>query len=123
MGSLIDNADGTANKILAEIQASTEAFARNEPRAREKLLLLSDQLTAALETPGETVERVGWAQVKSRPRYPYLIVSLMIVLHSRLCMQLYDLESSWVFLRYSTKPAMLQSAFRNLQIRQVLKAQ
>ena len=69
MASLSENADGTANGVLAEIKASTETFARNEPGAREKLLLLSHQLTAALETPCETIERIGWAEVNLRPAY------------------------------------------------------
>ena len=75
MDSLSENADGTANEVLAEIKASTETFARNEPGAREKLLLLSHQLTAALETPGETVERIGWAEVNLRPSYHYSIAN------------------------------------------------
>ena len=69
MGSLSENAHLTANEVLAEIKASTETFAWNEPGAREKLLLLSHQLTAALETPGETVERIGWAEVNLRPSH------------------------------------------------------
>ena len=73
MGLLSENADGTANEVLAEIKASTEAFARNEPGARKKLLLLSHQLTAALETPGETVERIGWTELKLRPTYQKLM--------------------------------------------------
>ena len=63
MGTLSENADGTANEVLAQIRASTETFARKEPGAREKLLLLSYQLTASLETPCETIERIGWAEV------------------------------------------------------------
>ena len=71
MGSLSDNVDGTADEVLAEITASTETFARHEPGAREKLLLLSHRLTAALETPGETIERIGWAEVNLRPSYKH----------------------------------------------------
>ena len=52
-----------------------ETFARNEPGAREKLLLLAHQLAAALETPGETIERLGWAEVKIRPIYQHLIAN------------------------------------------------
>ena len=75
MGSLSENADGTANAVLAEIRASTETFARNEPGAREKLLLLSHQLTAALETPGEIIERIGWVEVNFRPAYHYSVAN------------------------------------------------
>ena len=70
MGSLSENADGTANEVLAQIKASTETFSRNEPGAREKLLLLSHQLRAALETPGETIERIGWTEVKFTSNVP-----------------------------------------------------
>lgn len=57
------NYDGNASEILAKIGASTEAFTRNEPGAREKLLMLSHQLTATLETPSEAIQRMGWAEV------------------------------------------------------------
>ena len=63
MDSSHANADGSANKILSEIATATEAFTRNDPSAREKLLLLSYQLTSALEHPSETIERIGWAEV------------------------------------------------------------
>lgn len=56
------NFDGNASEILAKITASAEAFTRNEPGAREKLLLLSQQLTATLETPSEAIQRIGWAE-------------------------------------------------------------
>ena len=75
MASLSENADGTANEVLAQIRACTEKFARNEVGAREKLLLLSYQLTASLETPGETIERVGWTEVNLRPTYQHLIAN------------------------------------------------
>ena len=75
MASLSENADGTANEVLAQIRACTEKFARNEPGAREKLLLLSHQLRDALETPAETIERVGWAEVNSRPTYQRFIAN------------------------------------------------
>lgn len=57
-----DHSDGGASEILAKIKASTEAFTRSEPGAREKMLLLSHQLTAALETPSEAIQRIGWAE-------------------------------------------------------------
>ena len=64
MNSLSDNSDGDTSEILAKIKASTEAFTRNEPGARENMLLLSHQLTAALETPSEAIQRIGWAEVR-----------------------------------------------------------
>ena len=64
MNSSSDNSDGGASEILAKIKASTEAFTRNEPGARENMLLLSHQLTAALETPSEAIQRIGWAEVR-----------------------------------------------------------
>ena len=62
-----DNFDGGASEILDKITASVESFTRNEPGAREKLLLLSHQMTAALETPSEAIQRIGWAEVNLRP--------------------------------------------------------
>ena len=53
----------SASELLAKISASAEAFARDESGARETLLLLSHQLTAALETPSEAIQRIGWAEV------------------------------------------------------------
>lgn len=64
MNSSNANSDGRASEILSKIRASTEAFTRDEPGTREQLLLLSYQLTAALETPSETIQRIGWAEVK-----------------------------------------------------------
>ena len=66
MDSSSTDSGRNASEILAEISASGEAFARNESGVREKLLLLSYQLTAALETPGEAIQRIGWAQVSLR---------------------------------------------------------
>ena len=40
-------------------------MAGGETGAREKLLSLSLQLTAALETPSEAIQRIGWAQVRT----------------------------------------------------------
>lgn len=56
----------TAVDILRTIAASTEAVTQQAPGAREKMLDLSHQLTSALETPSELIQRIGWAEV----RYP-----------------------------------------------------
>lgn len=64
MNSSNANSDGRASEILSKITASTEAFTRDEPGAREQLLLLSHQLAATLETPSEAIQRIGWAEVK-----------------------------------------------------------
>lgn len=58
------NSDGRAIEILSKITASTEAFTRDEPGAREQLPFFSHQLTATLETPSEAIQRIGWAEVK-----------------------------------------------------------
>lgn len=57
------NALTPASKVLTDINKSTEALSRNEPGARERLLDLSHQLTAVLETPSEAIQRIGWAEV------------------------------------------------------------
>lgn len=49
--------------VLAAIAASSGAIARQDPGARETMLSLSRQLSAALETPSETIQRMGWAEV------------------------------------------------------------
>lgn len=49
--------------ILAQLQIAGSAYADKKPGAREQLLGLSNALTAALELPSETLQRVGWAEV------------------------------------------------------------
>ena len=55
----------TASSLLEEIAASGTSFKNNEPGAREKLLVLNHELTAALELPSETLSRMAWAEVSS----------------------------------------------------------
>ena len=58
-----------ATEVLTAIAASTEGITRQDPGAREKLLSLARQLTVALETPSETIQRMGWAEVCDRIRF------------------------------------------------------
>ena len=50
-------------EILGSIAASTEAVVEQRPRAREQVLALAHQLVSSLETPSETLQRMGWAEV------------------------------------------------------------
>lgn len=59
--SLSHNHD--VSSILGKLQALSSSAMKNEPGTREKMLSLSFQLTAALETPSEMIQRVGWAEV------------------------------------------------------------
>lgn len=58
-----DHSTRSVADILGAIAASTEAVAQQKPGAREKVLALSHQLVSALETPSETIQRMGWAEV------------------------------------------------------------
>lgn len=51
--------------LLAQLQTAGSAYAEQKPGARELLLSLSNTLTAALELPSETIQRIGWAEVSS----------------------------------------------------------
>ena len=110
------SSDGSASEVLSKITASIEAFTRNEPGAREKLLLHTQHLTATLETPSEAIQRVGWAEVNSHLVYKSPLI--IVILCSRLALQPYDSQSIWTSSKYSKGPAVLLSAFRSLQIRQ-----
>lgn len=55
--------DDLVSDILDKLRAANHSLANNEPGAREKMLSFSLQLTAALETPSEMIQRVGWAEV------------------------------------------------------------
>lgn len=57
-----DHSTRSVADILGAIAASTEAVAQQKPGAREKVLALSHQLVSALETPSETIQRMGWAE-------------------------------------------------------------
>ena len=63
MASSTDRSTQLVADILKDIATSTEAVVRQAPGAREKVLTLSYQLTSALETPSETIQRMGWAEV------------------------------------------------------------
>lgn len=73
MNPLLDHSNQDATHILRAIADSTEAVARKEPGAREAMLELSHQLTAALETPSETIQRIGWAEVCKVPSFGHCI--------------------------------------------------
>lgn len=51
-------------EVLESIAESTEAVVEQRPRAREQVLALAHQLVSALETPSETLQRMGWAEVR-----------------------------------------------------------
>ena len=50
----------TAGCVVKEMNTLDQS----QPGAREALLALSYQLTAILETPSETIQRIGWAEVR-----------------------------------------------------------
>ena len=50
--------------LLEAIAATGASLSQREPGAREKLLDLTHALTSALETPSETIQRIGWAEVQ-----------------------------------------------------------
>lgn len=52
-----------AEAILAKIDKDAHALRRNEPYARSNLLDAARSLIAELETPGETISRIAWAEV------------------------------------------------------------
>ncbi|MCJ1461392.1 hypothetical protein MMC28_011774, partial [Mycoblastus sanguinarius] len=62
MAPSTDRSTQNVADILGTIAASTESLAKQTPGAREKVLALSHQLTSALETPSETIQRMGWAE-------------------------------------------------------------
>ena len=63
MGTPSDNPDDHVSRILGKLQELSQSATGNQPGAREKMLSLSFQLTAALETPSEMIQRVGWLEV------------------------------------------------------------
>ena len=64
MASSADLFTHDIQEILGKLDAFNQATSLQAPGAREKLLALSHQLTAALETPSETIQRMGWAEVR-----------------------------------------------------------
>lgn len=63
MATSSSHIDDHVSNILNKLQAAKQSIANAGPGAREKMLSLSLQLTAALETPSEMIQRVGWAEV------------------------------------------------------------
>ena len=63
MATSNSHTDDHVSDILNKLQAAKQSTTNAEPGAREKMLSLSLQLTAALETPSEMIQRVGWAEV------------------------------------------------------------
>lgn len=49
--------------LLSSISAAGAGFVQQSPGAREQLLALTYKLATELETPGEFIQRVGWAEV------------------------------------------------------------
>ena len=58
-------ASDTAKTLLKSLTASGQAYEAGDPDSRLKLLELCKELTAELESPGETFMRTNWAEVRS----------------------------------------------------------
>jgi hypothetical protein len=54
-----------AKTILQSLTTTGQAYEAGDPDSRLKLLELCKELTAELETPGETFMRTNWAEVRS----------------------------------------------------------
>ena len=51
--------------IVAEINTTAKALENNIHGSREQLLDLCSSLTAKLETPSETIQKIGWAEASN----------------------------------------------------------
>ncbi len=60
---ILDNHLRNAASVVREMETLIDPAHQNQPGAREGLLALSHRLTAMLETPSETIQRIGWAEV------------------------------------------------------------
>ena len=60
---LSSNHSRDAASVVREMNTLIDPVDHNQPGAREALLALSHRLTAMLETPSETIQRIGWAEV------------------------------------------------------------
>lgn len=60
MASLTD-----VSSLLSSISAAGASFAKQDAGAREQLLSHAYKLAAAVETPSEAIQRIGWAEVGS----------------------------------------------------------
>ena len=52
----------TAGHVVKKMNTLLGPVDQNQPGAREALLALSHQLTV-IETPSESIQRIGWAEV------------------------------------------------------------
>ena len=60
----LDNHLRNAACVVREMNTLIDPAHQNQPGTREGLLALSHRLTAMLETPSETIQRIGWAEVQ-----------------------------------------------------------
>jgi hypothetical protein len=58
-------ASAAAKSLLRDFTTTGQAYEAGDPDSRLKLLELCKELTAELETPGETFMRTNWAEVRS----------------------------------------------------------
>ena len=63
-------AESQVTNILNEINATITASRTELAESRAKLLSLSRRLTAALESPSEFIQRIGYAEVSSSTPVP-----------------------------------------------------
>ena len=56
-----------ATSIVKEMATLIDPVHHSQPGTREGLLALSHRLTASLEMPSETIQRIGWAEVQHLP--------------------------------------------------------
>lgn len=58
-------APNDVESILSSISSAGASFAKQDAGAREQLLAHAYKLAAAVETPSEAIQRIGWAEVGS----------------------------------------------------------
>lgn len=93
-----------ATDILTAIAASTDGLTGQDPGAREELLSLARQLTVALETPSEAIQRMGWAEVCDITQfYKVQILTMYRLPHS----QQLEWQWTWKFSTSLKKPTVL----------------
>jgi hypothetical protein len=56
-------ASDTAKSLLRDLTTTGQAYEAGDPDSRLKLVELCKELTAELESPGETFMRTNWAEV------------------------------------------------------------
>ena len=57
-------ASDTAKTLLKSLTTTGQAYEAGDPDSRLKLLEVCKELTAELESPGETFMRTNWAEVR-----------------------------------------------------------